>query len=201
MKRASLPLGDSFSYRDSQAALSDLQPDTYLKEVVAVSDKYSSAADRAFAKCVSLRRATLAQVSSVGAYAFIGDKLLADAALPNAVAVGSCAFGDCTALSSLNAPSLTALSWAGLSNCKSLSSIALPAVKSFGSQAFMKCTSLLCVDMSGLPAGQVPTAASNMMFQVGHAVSCFVPEGQAESWRAVSEWAALEQSGAVVLVD
>ena len=91
-------------------------------------------------------------LSSIGQYAFYGNKKLASVSLPNSLLdIGAYAFASCTALKSADLPDgLTVLNEGAFCNCSALSKATLPnGLQFIGADAFAGCAGTLKVTYEG----------------------------------------------------
>jgi len=120
---------------------------------VHIPDSVRIIGEKAFYKCVSLKRVTVSHgVTTIGSRAFSTCTALKSVKLPNTITeIPNACFEYCSSLTSFTIPeSITAIVDSAFSYCTSLKSITIPdSVETVGSYAFYECGSALATVIIG----------------------------------------------------
>lgn len=99
--------------------------------------------------CRKLTLLQMAELKSVGSYAFTsnlleesGDRSLKSVDLANADSIGSYAFSNCSTLTDISLPAVETIENGTFSSCTSLKTVSLPTLKTMGEWSFSDCSSI-----------------------------------------------------------
>lgn len=96
----------------------------------------------AFAGCTNLKNVYSPSVTSIGQYAFASCHALEYVSFPACTTINAYAFYYCNAIESISFPAVTNISDGTFNTCTMLNSTSFPNVASIGGGAFRYCTSL-----------------------------------------------------------
>lgn len=141
--------------------IKELNPETNFKIInkfkdivtkIKIPDGVTSIGANAFFGCRMLSSIVIPDgVTSIGKYAFYLCNSLTNVTLPNSVtSIGTWAFYGCNGLTSITIPnSVTSIGYKAFENCTSLNNVTIPnSVTEIGESAFYNCTSLTNVTIS-----------------------------------------------------
>lgn len=146
-----------------------------------------------FANCDGLQSITISKGAvNIGKGAFEGCRALTSVTLPSSLRyIGNYAFENCSRLQTLGIPEgVTDIDAAAFCMCYALTSVTLPStLKSLGENAFRFCRNLLSVcSYSPVP----PTADYSSFYNVGEAVTLYVPDGSVQAYRYAEGWSVIQ---------